>query len=215
MSAVQSPFGFRPAQHMSGLERARPYLIQNSYATAMYKGTPVALGATTAAGTLIIGTAGSAQLGVLAGIQYNDITGKPTISSYWPGAVTGATAGPGPYPPALTSAIGWVWDDPFQIYEAQTDGTFSALANVMTASAFLPGVIGGQMNGSNYGLGATLTGLSQATLGGSTAIITGAVADWRILEPGEQIDNVFNSDTYVIFLVQLARHQFITPVNAV
>lgn len=215
MSASATPFGFRPAQHWSGLDRARPYVIQASYATALYKNQPVALGATTAAGTVITATAGSDFIGVLAGIQYNDITNKPTISPYWPGVVTGATTGPGPYPPSISGAIAWVWDDPYTIFEAQTDGTFSTLANVMTSSAFLQGVIGGQMNFNNLTLGNTQTGLSQSTLAGSTAIITGAANNFRVLEPGEQVDNNFLSDQYVIFQVQAATHQFIANKNAV
>ena len=216
MSASASPFGFRPAQHWSGLDRARPYLVQASYATAIYKGDPVAFGATTALGTIISGPTTGDLLGVFAGVQYFDINGKPTISDYWPGAVTGATAGVGPYlPNSLTSAIAWVWDDPYTIYEAQTDGTFASTANIATASAFLPGVIGKQMNLVNNAAGSTMTGLSAAKLAGSTITAVAGQAQFRVLQPGEQVDNVFNSDTYVIFQVGIAQHHFVSNKTAI
>jgi len=216
MSAVASPFGFRPAQHWSGLDRARPYLVQNSYATAIYKGDPVAFGTTTALGTVIAGPTTGDLLGVLAGIQYFDINNKPTISDYWPGAVTGATVGVGPILPySLTDAIAWVWDDPFTVYEAQTDGTFSAVTNISTASAFLPGVIGKQMNCVNVSAGSTMTGLSAAKLAGSTVTASGAQAQFRVLQAGEQVDNVFTSDTYVIFQVGIAQHHYVANKTAI
>jgi len=215
MSASASPFGFRPVMHWSGLDRARPYLVQNSYATAIYKGDVVAFGTTTALGTVISAPTSGDVLGVLAGVQYFDITAKPTISNYWPGAVSGATAGVGPYPPALTSGIAWVWDDPNTIYEAQTDGTFASTANISTASAFLPGVIGKQMNLVNNAAGSTTTGLSAAKLAGSTVTAVGAQAQFRVLQPGEQTDNVFTSDTFVIFQVGIAQHHYVANMTAI
>jgi hypothetical protein len=216
MSAVASPFGFRPAQHGSGLDRARPYLIQNTYATAIYKGDPVAYGATTALGTIIAGPTSGDLLGVLAGVQYVDVTNKPVIFPSWNGAVTGATAGVGPYLPySSAAAIGWVWDDPYEIFEAQTDGTFASVANISTASAFLPGVIGKQMNCVNVSAGSSLTGLSAAKLAGSTVTAVGAQAQFRVLEPGEQVDNVYTSDQYVIFQVGVAQHHYVSNKTAI
>jgi hypothetical protein len=222
MSASASAFGFRPAQHWSGLERARPYLIQSTYATTIFKGDPVTLGATTALGTVIVGATTGDLLGSLAGISYADATQKPVISPYWPGAVTGATPGAngasgagGGYQAATTSAIAWVWDDPATIFEAQTDGTFNAIANVATSAAFLNGAIGGQMNSVGASAGNTQTGLSAAKLAGSTLIATGGPAQFRVLEPGQQIDNAFLSDTYVIFQVEIAQHVYRSNKNAV
>jgi len=216
MSAVVSPFGFRPTQHWSGLDRARPYLIQNSYATPIFKGDTVAYGATTALGTIISGPTSGDLLGVLAGIQYVDINNKPTISPYWPGAVTGATAGVGPYLPySLTSAIAWVWDDPYTVFEAQTDGTFASVANICTTTAFLPGVIGKQMNATANSTGSTFTGISAAKLAGSTVTAAGSQAQFRVLQPGEQVDNVFTSDTYVIFQVGIAQHHYVYNKTAI
>jgi len=215
MSASASPFGFRPVMHWSGLDRARPYMVQNTYATAIYKGDVVAFGATTALGTVISAPTTGDVLGVLAGIQYFDVTQKPVIGNFWPGAVSGATAGVGPFPPALTNAVAWVWDDPYAIYEAQTDGTFASVANISTTSAFLPGVIGKQMNLIGNAAGSTLTGLSVAKLAGSTVTASGAQAQFRVLQPGEQVDNVFNSDTFVIFQVGIAQHHYVANKTAI
>ena len=215
MSASASPFGFRPAQHWSGLERARPYVVQATYNTAIYKGDPVAYGATTALGTVIAGPTSGDLLGVLAGIQYSDVSGKPTISDYWPGAVSNATVGLGPYPFGQAGAIAWVWDDPYGIFEAQTDGTFASTANIATASAFLPGVIGKQMNCVNVSAGSNLTGLSAAKLAGSTITAVAGQAQFRVLEPGQQVDNIFTSDTYVIFQVGIAQHHYVSNKTAI
>jgi hypothetical protein len=198
MSASASPFGFRPAYHPSGLDRARPYTILNTYATQIAKNDPVTFGTTTSLGTIIAGPATGDLLGVLVGVQYIDITGKPTISDFWPGAISGAT-----------SIIAWVMDDPLTVYEAQTDGTFAAVSNVSSASAFLQGVIGSQMNSVNASAANSTTGISTAKLAGSTITASGQ-AQYRVLEPGQQTDNNFLSDTYVIFQVQLAQHVYVS-----
>lgn len=196
MSAAAGPFGFRAIYHPSGLDRSRPYTIQNTYATQIAKADPVTLGLTTALGTVIVGGTTGDLLGVLEGVQWIDSTGKPTISNFWPGAVSGAT-----------QIIAWVMDDPVTVYEAQTDGTFTLLANVATATAFLQGAIGGQMNDVGMSAANTTTGISTAKLAGSTLTAT-AQAQWRILEPGQQVDNNFLTDTFVIFQVEIAQHVY-------
>ena len=205
MSASASPFGFRPSYHPSGLDRGRPYTIQAAYATQIAKGDPVAFGTTTALGTVIVGATTGDLLGILNGIQYIDATGKPTIQNNWP---------TGGLPSTVSGIIAWVWDDPFVVYEAQTDGTFAVLANVSTASAFLQGVIGGQMNSVNASAANALTGLSQAKLAGSTITVS-AQAQFRLIEAGQETDNNLLSDTYVIFQCQIAQHHYVSNKVAV
>jgi hypothetical protein len=203
MSAAKGPFGFRAAYHPTGLDRPRPYTIQASYATQIAKGDPVAYGATTALGTVIAGPTSGDLLGTLVGVQWIDSTGKPTISNNWPGAVSGAT-----------SIIAWVMDQPDVVYETQTDGTFAVLANVATASAWLQGVIGAQMNCVNVSAANATTGISTAALAGST-VTASAQAQFRVLEPGQQVDNNYLSDQYVIFQVALAQSVYIANKVAV
>jgi len=203
MSASAAPFGFRPAYHPSGLDRSRPYTIQATYATQIAKGDPATLGATTALGTVIVGATTGDLVGIFMGAQWIDSTGKPTISNFWPGAVSGAT-----------SIVAWIMDDPACILEAQTDGTFAAVGNASTTTAFLQGVLGSQMNSVNASAANATTGLSQAKLAGSTITVS-AQAQFRIVEPGQQVDNNYLSDTFVIFQCAIAQHMYVSNKVAV
>jgi len=204
MSASAAPFGFRPIYHPSGLDRARPYTIQASYVTQIAKNDPVAFGTTTALGTVIAGGTTGDLLGTLVGVQYLDFTGKPTISNFWP---TGGVAN-------ATQIVAWVMDDPADIFEAQTDGTFAVLANVATATNWLQGVLGAQMNSVNESAANATTGISQAKLAGST-VTASAQAQFRIIEPGQQVDNNFLTDTFVIFQCSIAQHHYVSNKVAV
>ena len=203
MSASAAPFGFRPAYHPSGLDRARPYTIVSGYATQIANHDPVTVGLTTALGTVVVGGTTGDLLGVLIGCQWLDSTNKPVISNYWPATQTG------------TQIIAWVLDDPVAVFEAQTDGTFNAIANVASATNFLQGAIGGQMNAVNMSAANVTTGISQAKLAGSTLIATGGPAQFRVLEAGQQVDNNFLTDTFVIFQVEIAQHVYRANKNAV
>jgi len=76
-------------------------------------------------------------------------------------------------------------------------------------------VIGKQMNCVNVSAGSTMTGLSAAKLAGSTVTASGAQAQFRVLQAGEQVDNVFTSDTYVIFQVGIAQHHYVANKTAI
>ena len=187
MSAASAPFGFRPAYHPSGLERAKKYAIASAYGTAIYKGQPVILNTN---GTIVVGTAAADLLGVFAGCEYVDSTGKPTVSTFWP-ASTAVLAG--------TVPTAWVYDDPEQIYEVQSDGSIAQTA------------IGDQADVSNVGNNAN--SLSTATL---SATLAGAAAQaqFRIIGFGQQIDNL-PGDAFTVVQVKLARHQFISNKVAI
>ncbi len=186
MSAALNPFGFRPAFHPSGLDRAKAYTIAAAYATAINKFQPVILNTN---GTVTAGTAAADLLGVFAGVQYVDATGRPQFSFSWPtGGVTGAT-----------NIIAWVWDDPNVVYEVQADGSIPQTA------------IGDQAditNVSNQSLG-----LSTCTLS-STLAGAGVQAQWRIVGFGQQLDNT-PGDAFTIVQVQLARHQYVANKVAI
>lgn len=187
MSAASAPFGFRPAYHPSGYERAKKYTIASAYGTAIYKGQPVILNTN---GTITVGTAAADLLGVFAGCEYVDSTGKPTVSTFWPASTT-VLAG--------TVPVAWVYDDPEQIYEVQSDGSVAQTA------------IGDQADVSN--VGNNVNSLSTATL---SATLAGAAAQaqFRIIGFGQQIDNL-PGDAFTVVQVKLARHQFISNKVAV
>ena len=106
MSSTSAPYGFRPSFHNSGQMRPKAYTIASTYAASIFSGDPVKL---ISDGTVQLGssdgtrsgtTDGVILLGIFAGVEYNDATGKPTISPFWPSGTTG------------TNIVAYVYDDP-------------------------------------------------------------------------------------------------------
>jgi hypothetical protein len=189
MSATLAPFGFRPSYNPIGLERAKKYTIAGGFATAIFKGQPVILNTN---GTITNGAAAADLLGVFAGVEYVDATGKPTVSNFWP-AAQAVFAGSVP--------TAWVYDDPNEVYEVQADGSIAQTA------------IGDQADYSNVNAGSISTGLSAATLS-ATLAGAGVQAQWRIVGFGQGVDNT-PGDAFTVVQVQLARSQFVANKVAV
>lgn len=189
MSATSAPFGFRPAFHPSGIDRARRYVITGGYGSVMYKGMPVILNTN---GTVTQGTAAADIMGVFAGCEYTDSTGKFNVSPYWP-ASQAILSG--------TTAYAWVWDDPAVVYDVQADGAVPQTA------------VGDQADVSNVTNGSATTGLSQATLS-ATLAGAGVQAQFRIVGFNLQPENAIN-DAFTVVQVQIARHQFVSNKVAI
>ena len=126
MSSTSAPFGFRPSYHNSGQMRPKAYVIASTYAANIFSGDPVKL---TDNGVIQLGTSdgtrsgttdGITRLGIFAGCQYLDASGKPTISPFWPSGATG------------TEIVAWVYDDPETLYDVQYTNP-SAGTTVQTA----------------------------------------------------------------------------------
>lgn len=181
MSATSAPFGLRPAYHPTGLDRAREYGMSASYATAIYKGSPVAL----VSNLINIATFQADWLGSFAGVTYTDVTGKPVVSNFWAGATTGAT-----------NIQAWVFDDPANVYDIQAAGSIAAS-------------IGRQIDfdSGSIGSGSTSTGLSSA-MAASAIVSAGTQAQLRIVDVNQAPTNAW-SDAYTVLQVQNARHQYV------
>lgn len=189
MSAASAPFGFRPAYSPIGFDRAKRYAIAAAYNTAILKGQPVILNTN---GTVIAGTAAADLLGIFAGCEYIDATGKPNVSPNWP-ASQAVLAG--------TVPVAWVYDDVENVYEAQADGSIPQAA------------IGDQADVSNAAAGSTVTGLSAATLSSALAG-AGVQAQFRIVGFSLNPDNAVG-DAFTVVQVRIARHQFIANKVAI
>lgn len=187
MSLTNAPFGFRPAYHPSGLDRARKYTIAAAYNTAIYKGQPCILNTN---GTVTVGAAAADLMGIFAGVEYIDATGKPTLSTFWPASQAVA---------AGTTPTAWVWDDPDIVYEVQADGSVAQTA------------IGDQADVS--GVSNNANGMSTCTLS-ATLAGAGVQAQFRIVGFGGALDNV-PGDAFTVVQVQLARSQFVSNKVAV
>jgi hypothetical protein len=197
MSSTSAPFGLRPAFHPSGLDRAQALAggIVSGYASNILKGQPVQYGTTANSGTLgtiVIAANTGAWSGAFAGVQWTDTTGRARISNYWP-ANTAYTAG---------SCVAYFYNDQNIVYEIQSDATLAQTS------------IGNEYNFSNIAAGSTTTGLSQATLGASTAVGNGQQGQMRVVDIAPYVDNNWG-DAYVIVRVVNANSQFFGAVTAI
>jgi hypothetical protein len=197
MSSTSAPFGLRPAFHPSGLDRAQALAggITSGYASNILKGQPVQYGTTANSGTLgtiIAAGATGAWAGAFAGVQWTDTTGRARVSNYWP-ANTAYTAG---------TCVAYFYNDQNIVYEIQSDATLAQTS------------IGNEYNFSNVTAGSTTTGLSQATLGASTAAGNGSQGQMRVVDIAPYVDNNWG-DAYVIVRVVNANSQFFGAVTAI
>lgn len=186
MSATAAPFGMRPAYHPTGLDRASAYTIGTGYATSIYKGSPVILNTD---GTLNIGTTNADIIGVFDGVEYKDSTGKQTYSNFWLAST------------AATNIVAWVWDNPYTVFDIQSNGTIAATA------------VGDQADFVNPNTGSTSTGLSTATIN-TTLKGAGNQGQLRIVGLNLDPSNAWG-DTYTVVQVQIARHQYVSNKTAI
>lgn len=190
MSATSAPFGLRPAFHPSGLDRAQALTngITSGYGSNILKGQPVQYSAS--AGVVIIATVGAVWSGAFQGVEFTDTTGRRRVSNYWPASTS------------ATNIIAYFYNDNNIVYEIQTDATIAQTS------------IGNEYNFSNIAAGSTTTGLSQCTLGVSTAVGNGNPGDMRVVDIGAYPDNAWG-DSYVIVRVVNPRSQFFGTFNAI
>jgi hypothetical protein len=184
MSLTAMAYGLVPVFHPTGQNRANQYRILNNtgtgYGTAIYKGDTVAMGTN---GTVEVGGgAGTTILGVFAGCEYIDATGKPVASPYWP-ASTAVVSG--------TAIKAYVYDDPQTVYKISTAGG--------TPSGYVQTAVGGQCDYTAVA-GSTSSGVSA---GYAAAVQASAVGNLRVI--GFVNDEIYNITTnpYPEILVQI------------
>jgi len=199
MSSTSAPFGFRASFHNSGQMRPKAYTVASTYAANIFSGDPVKL---TDAGVIQLGTSdgtrsgttdGITLLGIFAGCQYNDATGKPTISPFWPSGATG------------TDIIAWVYDDPETLFDVQytnpgTPGTTTvqtAVGEECDWTVASPG-------------GSTRTGLSNTQIG----VIQATSGQFQITGFSGNINDSL-TDAYVVATVRINEHAYKAAVNSI
>ena len=202
MSSTSAPFGFRASFHNSGQIRPKAYVIASGYAVSIFSGDPVKL---VDAGTVQLGTSdgtrsgtvdGIALLGIMAGVEYRDSTGKPTISPFWTGGTSTYNS---------EGCTVWVYDDPETLFDVQynnpgtpgTDSVQSAVGEECDWTVASPG-------------GSTSTGLSNSYL----TAIQSTSGQFQIT--GFQY-NVTDSltDAYIVVTVRINEHHYKAAVNSV
>lgn len=177
---TNAPNGLIPVKKLDGSAwtgATNPYQIANTYATALFRGDPVTR---LADGTIGVGVAGSAVLGVFWGVKYTDSTGTVKFMNYWPG-------NPGVLTGSTVEAL--IIDDPDTVFSVQetsgtgTAGTPLALADRGLNADFL------------YTAGSTATGQSAVSLNNATEATT-ATLNLKIIDldptPGNTVGNFAN-----------------------
>jgi hypothetical protein len=197
MSSISAPFGFRASYHNSGQMRPKAYVIASAYAANIFSGDPVKL---TDNGVIQLGTSdgtrsgttdGVSLLGIFAGVQYLDASGKPSISPFWPSGTTG------------TEITAWVYDDPETLFDVQYNNP-SAGTTVQTA-------VGEECDWTVASPGgSTQTGLSNTYL----TAIQATSGQFQITGFGYEITDSL-TDAYVVVSVRINEHHYKAAVNSV
>ena len=197
MSSTSAPYGFRPSFHNSGQMRPKAYTIASAYAANIFQGDPVKL---TDAGTIQLGTSdgtrsgttdGISLLGIFAGCQYLDASGKPTISPFWPSGTTG------------TEIVAWVYDDPETLFDVQYNNPSPGTTVQTAVGEECDWTVASPGGSTQTGLSNTYLTAIQATSGQFQ--ITGFAYDIT--------DSI--TDAYVSVTVRINEHHYKAAVNSV
>jgi len=193
-SNIDAPFGLRPynllgsAPNSNGLT---PYKVQVSAtagsSSAIYQGDMV-IPLTNGLVDVSAADGGSvAILGVMAGCEYIDLSGKPKFDNFYPGTSLLKSG---------TEATVFVYDNPNQVYEIQGDAT---LTNVATAQALV------HSNAEGAGFGST-TGNSNISTGELSVASAGATTNtdnFRVVGLKDGFNDIDVASAGVRFLVKL------------
>ena len=195
MANQDAAFGLRPLKSVGQADDSTvmsSHKIDAGDASTIFQGSPVIA----AAGYIDASTAGAVpNMGAFWGCFYNDPTTlKPTFKNYYPGSIT---------PPASADIEAFVYDNPNQMFEVQSDNTgASALADVFSNADWVS---------SSIASGSTLNGVSSAELDDSTiAAASDAAAQLLIIGPSRDPKNndVTSTDGYVNWRVLVNMHLF-------
>ena len=181
MANKDAAFGFRAIGGMGSsyeTQGTSKYEINDNWTNAIFQGDLVGAGdgaVTDRAGTTsvkgyIFGSiaASTINLGVFNGCFYIDpTTSKPTWKNYYPGAVNITTG----------TIDAYCYDNPQQLYVAQTAGTFTQTDS------------GSLVDNHTYAAGSTINGQSACELAATSKVTVG---QWRIIRLSEDPSN---SDT--------------------
>jgi anaerobic glycerol-3-phosphate dehydrogenase len=189
MANIDAAFGFRPIGKVgSGVNNSGTtlYTIEDNANLTAYKGDHVMA----SGGYIVAGTAsGATNVGVFNGCFYIDPTSKkPTWSNYYNQTnvtATGSISG-------STNIDAYIYDDPYYLFEIQTDATVAKTAIGKNADSII-------------GTGSTVNGQSKHEMdsGSTTTIATSAGLQMKIIgitkDPENDDASSANSNWYVMF----------------
>ena len=192
MANTDSPFGLRPHNKLGSTPNGNgltPYKVQiNGTAgssSAIYQGDMV-IPLTNGLVDVSAADGGSvAILGVMAGCQYIDLSGKPIFTNQYPGTSSLKSG---------TEATVFVYDDPHQVYEIQCD---ASLTNLVTATALI------HSNAEGTGFGSeTANGISSGEISVASAGATTATDNFRVIG-FKDVEGIDYAAAGVVALVKL------------
>ena len=177
MANQDAAFGLRPLKSVGQGDDSTgmsSHFIDAGDASTIFQGSPVIA----AAGYIDASTAGAVpNMGAFWGCFYNDPTTlKPTFKNYYPGSIT---------PPSSKDIEAFVYDNPNQMFEIQSDNDgASTLADIFSNADLV-----------NFG-GSTLNGVSNSELDDSTiAASSDAAAQLLIIGTSRDPKNNDVTDT--------------------
>lgn len=182
MALTASPYGLVLRNNSTGQSRANQFTIASAYGSAIGYGDAVLLNTD---GTLNIATAGADILGVFAGVEYVDASGKPTVSKNW---VAGTVA---------TNIKAFVYDDLDNLYEIQV---------AASGTGYVQTVIGAQAN-MVFNAPNAATGQSTSALN-ATPIAALSQGQFRIVGFGPEGMYDATTNPFPTVLVKIAAAQF-------
>jgi len=168
MTATYSPNGLTPSRIRGGAPNSNgsnEYPIASGTAASIYTGQPVRV----SVGNIVaLTSAGETTIGVFQGCRYVE-NGEQKFKSYWPGGTS------------ATDAVGYVCDNPAQVYVIQADASVTA------------GVVGKNISFVSVGTGSTFTGRSGA--GGDASTVGTGALDLKVIrvvdEPGNTLGDAY------------------------
>lgn len=190
MSTTSAPFGVRAVLNDTGITRPKAYknCIASGYSTAIYSGEPVYMDTSVPQIQAVNANtsptfANATCLGIFAGVEYVDASGKPCVSNYWPASQTLL---------ANSELTVYILDSQgsTQEFSVQADGTIAATG------------IGKMYNFNNITSGSAVTGQSACTLN-HTALSAGEYGHFLVTGFSEYITNAAG-DSFTIVRGKLA-----------
>jgi len=178
MTATFAPNGLTPSRIRGGAPNSNgsnEYPIASGAAANIYTGQPVRV----SVGNIVaLTSAGEATIGVFQGCRYVE-NGEQKFKAYWPGGTS------------ATNAVGYVIDNPNQVYVIQADASVTA------------GVVGNNISFGAVTSGSTFTGRSGAS-GDASTVGTGAL-DLKVIRVVDEPGNTLG-DAYTKIEVMLNLH---------
>jgi hypothetical protein len=195
MSSISGGWGLKianaPGMDPVSFRKALPGGIASGYGTAIGENSPVKM----LAGLLVaaVGTASGDStggiLGTFQGVEYTDAQGVRQESNQWLASTV------------ATNVVAYYTDNPYVTYEVYANGSIAQANN------------GNEIDFNNVTVN-TSTGLCTGTVDTTTLSGSGTQRLLRIVGITPGADNAFG-DAFTIVQVQIAKHQFVSPVTGI